>query len=98
MDNWLRHVQDVRCKHAADLEGLAGETERHDRLCELNVLEQVMNVSQTTILQDAWARGQQVAVHAWCYRLDDGLVRDLGLVALIAVLLWPRPVETPAPA
>ena len=78
-DNWVRHVADVAEKHGARLAPLGDEQRRHDRLCELNVLEQVVNVSQTTILQDAWARGQKVVVHAWCYRLDDGLVRDLGL-------------------
>jgi carbonic anhydrase len=78
-DNWLRHVEDVREKHAARLAALAGEAERHARLCELNVLEQVVNVSQTTILRDAWARGQEVTVHGWIYALQDGLVRDLGV-------------------
>jgi len=76
-DNWLRHVQDVRSKHAAQLNDLATQTERHDRLCELNVREQVINVAQTTIVQDAWARGQSVTVHGWIYSLADGLLRDL---------------------
>lgn len=79
VDNWVRHVADVAEKHATRLAALDGEALRHDRLCELNVIEQVINVCQTSILQDAWARGQQVAVHGWVYRLDDGLVRDLGL-------------------
>ena len=78
-DNWVRHVADVAEKHGARLAPLGDEGRQHDRLCELNVLEQVVNVSQTTILQDAWARGQEVTVHGWVYRLDDGLVRDLGL-------------------
>lgn len=78
-DNWLRHVQDVRAKHATELRELATDAERHDRLCELNVREQVTNVAQTTIVQDAWARGQSVAVHGWIYGLRDGLLRDLGL-------------------
>lgn len=78
-DNWVRHVADVAEKHGSRLAPIADERLRHDRLCELNVVEQVVNVCQTTILQDAWARGQQVAVHGWVYRLDDGLVRDLGL-------------------
>jgi carbonic anhydrase len=77
IDNWLRHVQDVRRKHAAALDALP-EDAREDRLCELNVLEQAVNVCETTIVQDAWARGQTVTVHAWIYRLDDGLIRDLG--------------------
>lgn len=76
IDNWLRHIQDVRQKHAALLETLP-EEERPKRLCELNVIEQVVNVSQTTVVQDAWDRGQEVAVHGWVYSLGDGLVRDL---------------------
>ena len=76
-DNWLRHVQDVRSKHAARLNDLATQAERHDRLCELNVREQVINVAQTTIVQDAWARGQALTVHGWIYGLEDGLLRDL---------------------
>jgi carbonic anhydrase len=76
IDNWLRHVQDVHRKHAAELNALAPDA-REDRLCELNVLEQALNVCETTIVQDAWDRGQSVAVHAWIYRLDDGLLRDL---------------------
>jgi carbonic anhydrase len=76
IDNWLRHVQDVRQKHAAQVEQLP-EGAREDRLCELNVLEQALNVSETTIVQDAWDRGQSLTIHAWIYRLDDGLLRDL---------------------
>jgi len=72
-DYWLRYVQDVRQKHA---EALAGG-DAHDRLCELNVIEQVANVCQTTIARDAWARGQELSVHGWIYRLQDGLLRDL---------------------
>ena len=85
VDNWLRHVQDVREKHAAALAALApigapGGAERGiERSCELNVIEQVVNVCQTTIVEDAWARGQELSVHGWIYRLDDGLVRDLGM-------------------
>ena len=79
VDNWLRHVQDVRWKHLAELESLATEDERHRRLCELNVVEQVVNVSQTTVVRDAWARGQSLSVHGWVYALEDGLLRDLGL-------------------
>jgi carbonic anhydrase len=78
VDNWLRHVQDVRWKHQAELDALATEALRHDRLCELNVVEQVVNVSQTTVVRDAWARGQALAVHGWVYDLQDGLLRDLG--------------------
>ncbi|MFL5551715.1 MAG: carbonate dehydratase [Gemmatimonadaceae bacterium] len=78
-DNWLRHVQDVRWKHQSQLDDLDSEKERHDRLCELNVMEQVANVSQTTVVRDAWARGQPLAVHGWIYDLHDGLLRDLGI-------------------
>jgi len=76
IDNWLRHVQDVRERYQANLDALAAP-QRADRLCELNVIEQAVNVSQTTVIRDAWARGQEVTVHGWIYRLDDGLLRDL---------------------
>jgi len=79
VDNWLRHVQDVRRKHQAQLDALGTERERHDRLCELNVIEQVVNVAQTTVVRDAWARGQSLAVHGWVYALQDGLLRDLDM-------------------
>ena len=79
IDNWLRHIQDVRTKHREKLETLETEKERHDRLCELNVIEQALNVSQTTIVRDAWSRGQAVAVHGWIYDIQDGLLRDLGV-------------------
>jgi carbonic anhydrase len=77
VDNWLRHVQDVRWKHQAQLDALPTERERHIRLCELNVVEQVVNVGNTTIVRDAWARGQTLAVHGWVYDITDGLLRDL---------------------
>jgi carbonic anhydrase len=77
-DNWLRHVQDVRVKHAAHLDALPDD-QRHDRLCELNVIEQVVNVVQTTIVQDAWARSQELTVHGWVYALNDGRIRDLNM-------------------
>jgi carbonic anhydrase len=79
VDNWLRHVQDVGARHQAQLDGLADESQRHARLCELNVIEQVVNVSQTTVVRDAWARGQALSVHGWIYGLGDGLLRDLGM-------------------
>jgi carbonic anhydrase len=79
IDNWLRHIQDVRGKHRAQLEALATEADRHARLCELNVIEQVVNVSQTTVVCDAWLRDQPLAVHGWIYGLRDGLLRDLGM-------------------
>jgi carbonic anhydrase len=77
IDNWLRHVQDVRWKHSAQLDALDSEAHRHHRLCELNVMEQVLNVSRTTIVRDAWRGGQPVAVHGWIYDIQDGLLRDL---------------------
>ena len=77
-DNWLRHVQDVHAKHDARVAQLSGPDRRVDRLCELNVIEQVANVCQTTIVRDAWDRGQALTVHGWVYGLQDGLVRDLG--------------------
>jgi carbonic anhydrase len=77
-DNWLRHVQDVRWKHAAEIERLAAEEARHRRLCELNVTEQVLNVSQTTVLREAWSRRQELSVHGWIYDIHDGLLHDLG--------------------
>jgi carbonic anhydrase len=77
VDNWLRHVQDVREKHEAELANLPDLEQRHNRLCELNVVEQVANVCQTSIVRDAWRRGQEVAVHGWIYGLQDGLLRDL---------------------
>ena len=78
IDNWLRHVQDVASKHKVELDALPGQSERHQRLCELNVLEQVANVSQTTVVSEAWARGRALAVHGWIYKMTDGLLRDLG--------------------
>jgi carbonic anhydrase len=77
IDNWLRHVQDVRRKHGSQLEALPAEKERHERLCELNVIEQVVNVSQTTVVRDAWNRAQSLAVHGWIYDIADGLLQDL---------------------
>jgi carbonic anhydrase len=78
IDNWLRHVQDVRAKYGRQLDAVAGETSREDRLCELNVLEQAGHVCDTTIVQDAWGRGQELSVHGWIYALQDGRLRDLG--------------------
>ena len=78
-DNWIRHVKDVAVRHEALLAGVEDHGLRHDRLCELNVLEQVANVSQTTIVRDAWASGQKLHVYGWVYTLRDGRVHDLGL-------------------
>jgi carbonic anhydrase len=79
VDNWLRHVQDVRWKHQAQLDALPSDSERRSRLCELNVIEQVVNVSQTTVVRDAWSRGQELAVHGWIYDVRDGLLQDLDM-------------------
>jgi len=76
-DNWLRHVKDVHAKHDARVEAIAELPKRLDHLCELNVIEQVANVGQTTIVRDAWSRGHQLSIHGWIYGLADGLVRDL---------------------
>jgi len=78
-DGWLRHVQDVAQKHHVALARRSTPAERLDLLCELNVLEQARNITRTTVVRDAWARGQSVSVHAWAYGLRDGLLRDLGL-------------------
>jgi carbonic anhydrase len=83
-DNWLRHVQDVRQKHEERLAMLPDARARGDRLCELNVVEQVANVCQTTMVQDAWERGQDLTVHGWVYGLRDGLVHDLEFSATSA--------------
>jgi carbonic anhydrase len=79
VDNWLRHLQDVRHKHASWLSSIPEPDKRLDKLCELNVVEQVANVCHTTIVRDAWQRGQELAVHGWVYGLQDGLVRDMGI-------------------
>ena len=76
-DNWLRHVQDVRNKHKSWLDGMPDETMRLNAMAELNVLEQSLNVCETTVVQDAWARGQSVVVHGWVYGLHNGLLNDL---------------------
>src|SRR5689334_7882624 len=76
-DNWLRHVQDVHVKHQKLVAREPDDTQRIDRLCELNVIEQVANVCQTTIVRDAWDRGQELTVHGWVYSLKDGLVSDM---------------------
>jgi carbonic anhydrase len=77
-DNWIRHVGDVAQKHAGLIAGIA-EGDRHDALCELNAIEQAENVCLTTVVRDAWARGQKLAVHGWVYSLQDGKVRELGM-------------------
>ena len=79
IDNWLRHIQDVKNKHSSILESVESDEALFQRMCELNVIEQVVNVCHTTVVQDAWNRGQDLSVHSWIYSLTDGLLRDLGL-------------------
>lgn len=79
IDNWLRNVQRVAHRHRELLDGLATHEDRVNRLCELNVIEQVVNVAQTTVVQDAWLRGQKLAVHGWVYSLTDGILRESGM-------------------
>ena len=79
IDNWLRHVQDVVEQHQQLLAPIADEPGKIDRLCELNVIEQARHVCQTTIVQEAWGRGQALAIHGWIYGLHDGRLRDLGV-------------------
>ncbi len=77
IDNWLRHIRDVRNKHDAILKDIPDEEKRFDRLCELNVVEQAHNVCRTTVVQEAWANGQELSVHGWIYKIQDGLIRDM---------------------
>ncbi len=77
IDNWLRHIKDVQHKHQDHLKAIESEGKRQDRLTELHVIEQVMNVAQTSIVQDAWARGQELQLHSWIYSVGDGMLRDL---------------------
>ncbi len=78
IDNWLRHIQDVMQKHAFSLRSIKDQAKRFDKLCELNVIEQAINVTQTTIVQEALSRKQSLTVHAWIYDVHDGLLKDLG--------------------
>jgi carbonic anhydrase len=79
IDNWLRHIQDIRRKNQAQVYALDTEAQQHHCLCELNVIEQVVNVSQTTVVRDAWSRQQSLAIHGWIYALRDGLLQDLDM-------------------
>lgn len=79
VDNWLRHIHDTKTKYHALLTSVADEKARLNRLCELNVIDQIFSAAQTTVIQDAWARGQSVTVHGWVYDLHDGLLHSLGL-------------------
>lgn len=76
IDNWLNHLRDIHRIYKHELEGLS-EKEKHDRMCELNVIEQVSNVASSTVIQDAWHRGQDVAIHGWIYGIDNGLLTDM---------------------
>jgi carbonic anhydrase len=87
-DNWLRHIQDVRDRHRALIEAVP-EHARANALCELNVIEQVVNVAQSTVMQDAWARGQDVTLHGWVYGVHDGLLQDLHIRVSVAQALEP---------
>jgi carbonic anhydrase len=79
IDNWLRPVEDVKERHSSWLNGLDSEQQRHNTLCELNVVQQVVNAAKSTIVREAWAKGREVAIHGWIYGLHDGLLRDLGI-------------------
>jgi len=81
IDNWLRHIKDVYRFHQQEIDALAGEEEKRDRLCELNVIEQVANVCHSTIVQNAWKDGQELSVHGWIYRVNDGILKDLDVCA-----------------
>jgi carbonic anhydrase len=102
IDNWLRHIQDVAERHRTALDAIPHDTARLDRLCELNVVEQAANVVRTSIVQEAWGRGQPLTVHAWIYALRDGLLRDLHFSVrasgdLAAELAAAIDAPTPAP-
>src|SRR5699024_2536397 len=79
IDNWLRHITDIAMRHTDELDESQSFARRHARLCEINAIEQAINVCHTTIVREAWERGQQLAVHAWIYGLEDGHIHDLGL-------------------
>ena len=78
IDNWLNHVRDLQYRKTEELSKFTDQADKMDRLCELNIIEQVINVGRTTILRDAWMRGQEVSIHSWVYGISDGLIRDLG--------------------
>lgn len=79
IDNWLRHIRDILQRHKAEIESIPSEKDRLDCLCELNVIEQVKNLCETTIVQQAWRNGQDLSVHGWIYRIENGLLKDLGV-------------------
>ncbi|NTW49233.1 MAG: carbonate dehydratase [Chlorobiales bacterium] len=79
IDNWLRHIRDIYYCNRLELEKLEDMDKKVNRMCELNVMEQVLNVAKTTIVQDAWARGQDLTIHGWMYSIEDGLLKDMGI-------------------
>lgn len=97
IDNWLRHIRDVHALHRAELDAIADEEKRADRLCELNVAAQVANVCRTTIVQDAWRAGRALVVHGWIYSVSDGLLRDLD-IAVDRIEQIPSEYQAPKPA
>jgi Carbonic anhydrase len=97
IDNWLRHIQDVAHTHRAALNALPDDAARLDRLCELNAIHQVVNVCRTTVVQDAWDRGQDLQVHGWVYSLRDGLIRDMGMSIKSDAELMPKFAQCSAP-
>jgi len=94
IDNWLRRIQDLHARHRAELDALPTEERRHERLCEINVLAQMENVAQTTIVRDAWARGVELSLHGWIYDIRDGLLRDLGTRRSAGDLVLAEPPRT----
>ncbi len=79
IDNWLRHIKDVRSLHRSELNSLRNESDRYSRLCELNVVEQVFNVCKTSIVRNSWKNGQELSVHGWIYGIADGILKDLDI-------------------
>ncbi|MCB0062970.1 MAG: carbonate dehydratase [Caldilineaceae bacterium] len=88
IDNWLRHIKDVYRMHQAEVDGLETETQRLNRLCELNIMEQVANVSNTTIVRNAWRSGKSLSIHGWVYDIADGILRDLGICMTEEDQVW----------
>jgi len=98
IDNWLRHVEDVADRYRVALDRLPDDTARHDRLCELNVIEQALSLARTTFVRDAWAAGRTLSVHSWIYGIHDGLLRDLGMTLTSAGELAAALAAPPAPS
>jgi carbonic anhydrase len=98
IDNWLRHVEDVLDRHHRELDGLADVSARHDRLCELNVIEQALSLARTTFVRDAWSAGRGLSIHSWIYGIEDGLLRDLGMTLTSAEELATALGAPPAPS